>query len=187
MSNVRTLELVQWHHIFASCFLCFGALLFDYARILYRRSKMPPGPLPLPVIGNVLQLPKEKPRYRFEEWSKKYDNPVITVWIGRNPIVVLNDAWTASDLMDKRANNYSSRPVFQVPGRLMGGTEWDLPLIPYNDRWRRHRKLMVCNSLTALIVCTWLSAHKPFEITETSNPMNRQFYSVNSCNNRTIS
>ena len=80
------------------------------------------------------QFPKEKPWYKFEEWSKKYNNPVITVWIGRNPIVVLNDAWTASDLMDKRANIYSSRPVFQVPGRLMGGAEWDQPLIPYNDR-----------------------------------------------------
>ena len=72
MSNMRILDLQQWHHIFASLLLvCFGALLFDYARILYRRSKMPPGPLPLPTVGNVLQLPKEKPWYRFEEWSKK--------------------------------------------------------------------------------------------------------------------
>ena len=32
---------------------CFGALLFDYAKIRYRRSKMPPGSLPLPIVGNV--------------------------------------------------------------------------------------------------------------------------------------
>jgi hypothetical protein len=136
--------------------LGLGILLVDYGRLLHKRSKMPPGPLPLPIVGNVLQLPKEKPWYRFEEWSKKFDNPVITVWIGRNPIVVLNDAWTASDLMDKRANIYSSRPVFQVPGRLMGGGDWDQPLLPYGDKWRRHRKLMVFHSLTSL---TW-KAHR---------------------------
>jgi len=118
-------------------------LLIDYVLLLYKRSKMPPGPFPLPIVGNVLHFPREKPWYKFEEWSNKFNNPMITVWIGRNPIVVLNDAWTASDLMDKRANIYSSRPVFQVPGRLMGGAEWDQPLLPYGDKWRRHRKLMV--------------------------------------------
>src|ERR1700724_510595 len=95
------------------------AVLLDYARMLRLRQKMPPGPFPLPIIGNVLQLPKCKPWYRFEEWAEKYNNPLITVWFGRAPTVVLNDAWTASDLMDKRANIYSSRPTFQVPGVLM--------------------------------------------------------------------
>jgi len=146
MSNSRVFELVRWQHLLASALLLgFGTLLFDHARILHRRSQMPPGPLPLPIVGNVLQLLKEKPWYRFEEWSKTYNNPVITVWIGRNPIVVLDDVWTAGDLMDKKANIYSSRPVFQVPGQLMGGAEWDQPFIPYNDRWRRHWKLMVIN------------------------------------------
>src|SRR5271154_3252211 len=100
MANSRIFELVRWQHLLASGLILGLGALFDYARILYRRSKMPPGPFPLPIVGNVLQLPKEKPWYRFEEWSKTYNNPVITVWIGRNPIVVLNDAWTASDLMD---------------------------------------------------------------------------------------
>jgi len=53
--------------------------------------------------------------YKFEEWSNKY-GPMITVWIGRSPVLVLNDAWTVSDLMDKRANVYSSRPAFPIPG-----------------------------------------------------------------------
>jgi hypothetical protein len=135
---------VHWQHVVAALLiLLFGAIIADYTRILCLRAQMPPGPFPLPIVGNVLALPKAKPWYRFEEWSKRCDSPVITVWIGRNPIVVLNDAWTASELMDKRANIYSSRPVFQVPGRLMGGAEWDQPLIPYNNRWRMHRKLMV--------------------------------------------
>lgn len=55
----------------------------DYARMLRLRSKMPPGPFPLPIVGNTLSLPKNKPWLLFEELSKKYDAPIITFWIGR--------------------------------------------------------------------------------------------------------
>jgi len=118
-------------------------LAIDYARMLRLRAKMPPGPFPLPIVGNVLQLPKCKPWYRFEEWATKFDSPIITVWFGRNPTVVLNDAWTASDLMDKRANIYSSRPTFVIPGVLMDGENSNQTMLPYGDRWRLHRKLTV--------------------------------------------
>src|SRR5271156_1944226 len=95
------------HAVWAALFVGIVAAAKDYLRMLRLRSKMPPGPFPLPIIGNVLQLPKCKPWYRFEEWATKFNSPIITVWFGRNPTVVLNDAWTASDLMDKRANIYS--------------------------------------------------------------------------------
>jgi hypothetical protein len=123
--------------------LVLGAVLFDYSNMLRLRARMPPGPFPLPIVGNVLQFPKCKPWVRFEQWSQKYNDPMITVWIGRAPTVVLNDAWTASDLMDKRANIYSSRPVFQVPGRLMGGENWAQTMLPYGDKWRLQRKMTV--------------------------------------------
>jgi Cytochrome P450 len=124
------------------CFLLVGVVV-DYAKMLYLRSRMPPGPLPLPIIGNVLQLPKQKPWIRFEEWSKKYNDPLITVWIGRSPKIVVNDAWAASELMDKRANIYSSRPVFQMSGRVQQGDKWAQTLLPYGDQWRSLRKLTV--------------------------------------------
>jgi hypothetical protein len=129
--------------LWAALFLGVVTVTTEYSRMLRLRSKMPPGPFPLPIIGNVLQLPKCKPWYRFEEWGNKFNSPIITVWFGRNPTVVLNDAWTASDLMDKRANIYSSRPTFVIPGILMDGGNTNQTMLPYGDRWRLHRKLTV--------------------------------------------
>ena len=144
---MSSIIVMEFYVLTASILLLVLLVLVDYIRILRLRSKMPPGPLPLPLIGNVLQLPKSKPWYRFEEWSQKYKDPMITVWIGRAPTIVLNDAWTASELMDKRANIYSSRPVFQVPGVVMGGDNWSQTMAVYGDKWRKLRKMTVAPSL----------------------------------------
>lgn len=59
------------------------AVAVDYAHMLYLRSKMPPGPFPLPIVGNTFSLPDNKPWIYFEELSKIYNTPLITYWIGR--------------------------------------------------------------------------------------------------------
>ena len=73
--------------------------------ILWR--KMPPGPQPLPLIGNKLLLHKRWPWIQMEELSKKYGG-IYTIWIGRRPTVVISDPQIAIDLMEKRSNIYSA-------------------------------------------------------------------------------
>jgi hypothetical protein len=65
------------------------AILADYAWMLYLRSKMPPGPLPLPIVGNTFQLPDRKPWIYFEQLAKQYNSPIITFWIGRYDLHLL--------------------------------------------------------------------------------------------------
>ncbi|KAF2709910.1 cytochrome P450 [Pleomassaria siparia CBS 279.74] len=121
-------------------------VLADYAWMLYLRSKMPPGPFPLPIVGNTYQLPDNKPWIYFEELSKKYNTSLITYWIGRNPTVWINDAWTASELLDKRAGIYCSRPRMLVFAELGSGQYNLVNMItttqPERDRFRVQRKLM---------------------------------------------
>jgi Cytochrome P450 len=110
------------------------AVIVDYASMLNLHFKMPPGPWPLPIVGNTFLLPDKKPWFYFEELSKRYNAPIITFWIGRNPTVWLNDAWAASELLDKRAGIYSSRPRMVVFGEL-GSGDWNLVTMKYGERW----------------------------------------------------
>ncbi|KAI6872120.1 cytochrome P450 [Hortaea werneckii] len=112
---------------------------------------MPPGPIPLPIIGNTHLLPDRKPWIYFEELSKRLESPVITFWIGRSPTVWINDAWSASELLEKKAAIYASRPRMVVFAELTGmGQSSDthaktpgtnLVTMHYGDRWRVHRKI----------------------------------------------
>ncbi|KAL9080413.1 MAG: hypothetical protein Q9157_000798 [Trypethelium eluteriae] len=113
-----------------------GLSIFSTALI----SRKPPGPFPLPVVGNTHLLPDKKPWIYFETLSKTYNSPLITFWVGRRPTIWLNDAWTASALLDKRAAIYSSRPRMVVFAEL-GAGQSNLVNMYYGDRWRLHRKL----------------------------------------------
>lgn len=64
----------------------------------------------------------------------------------RNPTIWLNDAWSASEIMDKRAGIYSSRPRMVVFSELGAGQANMVNMYTMTpeqrDRWRIHRKLM---------------------------------------------
>lgn len=102
--------------------------------------RMPPGPTPLPFIGNKNQLPKTKPWIKFQQWSKTY-GPIFTIWIGRRPTVVISDPIVAAELMEKRSTKYSSRPRMVAMGEIL----WDGASIlvqPYGKEWSTRRKLL---------------------------------------------
>ncbi|KAI1872951.1 uncharacterized protein JN550_003825 [Neoarthrinium moseri] len=113
----------------------------DYARVLRLRRKLPPGPLPLPLFGSYFEIPRYKPWVHWEQLSKKYDNPMITVWNGNRPVIICNDAWTISDLLEKRAAIYSSRPKLYASGEMVNATESNQICLTYGDKWRLHRRL----------------------------------------------
>ncbi|KAL4924047.1 cytochrome P450 [Aspergillus undulatus] len=111
------------------------ALVADYGYMIYLHFKM----ASLPKKHTHL-LPPSKPWIYFEALSQKYNSPIITFWTGRRPTIWLNDAWTASDLLDKRAAIYASRPRMVVFVEL-GAGQSNLVNMYYGNRWRLHRKI----------------------------------------------
>ncbi|KAJ5526296.1 hypothetical protein N7494_012946 [Penicillium frequentans] len=65
---------------------------------------------------------------------------MITFWTGRRPTIWICDAWAASELLDKRAAIYASRPRMVVFSEL-GAGQSNMVNMYYGDRWRLHRKL----------------------------------------------
>lgn len=123
------------------------AILIDYGRMLLLRRKLPPGPFPFPIVGNHYQITKDRPWIQWQEWAEYYGNPLTTIWVGREPRIIVQDAWVASDLLEKRADIFSSRPRLVVMGDVIDATTTNQTTLVYGDRWRIHRKLMVSHHL----------------------------------------
>ncbi|KAE8358143.1 cytochrome P450 [Aspergillus caelatus] len=115
-------------------------LTVDYGYMIYLHFQMPPGPFPLPLIGNTHLLPDQKPWIYFEQLAKEYNTPMITFWTGRRPTIWICDAWAANELLNKRAAIYASRPRMVVFSEL-GAGQSNMVNMYYGDRWRLHRKL----------------------------------------------
>ncbi|KAI1401832.1 cytochrome P450 [Hypoxylon fuscum] len=139
-------QISAWHLATSVLLISFVTLIIDYTYMLWMRSKLPPGPFPWPIVGNTFILPDNKPWIWFEELSKRYDASLITIWVGRNPTIWINDAWAASDLFEKRAGIYSSRPRMLVFAELGAGQDNLLNMYTTSpeqrERWRVHRKLI---------------------------------------------
>jgi len=54
-------------------------IVFAASRNLVRRRRLPPGPLGLPIIGNLLQLSKEGAWEYHVEMSRKYGEVILSV------------------------------------------------------------------------------------------------------------
>lgn len=90
----------------------FGLIIGIY--VLKRRNPgsslpLPPGPKPLPIIGNVHQAPKSHAWITYQEWSKGY-GPIVHVNMLGQPVVILNTSQVAHDLLAKRGATFSDRP-----------------------------------------------------------------------------
>ncbi|KAI9062563.1 cytochrome P450 [Trametes sanguinea] len=108
---------------------------------LYRRPRgLPPGP-PRSVLGdNTQDVPAVQPWKRFTQWNKQY-GPVVSLYLGRTPVILLGTAQAAWDLLDKRSEIYSGRPRSIMAGEILS---WGVRAITmsYGPRYKKWRALM---------------------------------------------
>ncbi|TBU41985.1 cytochrome P450 98A3 [Dichomitus squalens] len=102
-----------------------------------RIAHLPPGPTPFPIIGNILNVPREHLGREFADLTKTFGDVVHLSVLGQSTIV-LGSQKAAYDLLDKRSANYSHRPAsVMVP---LVGYEWLFALMNDGQRWRQHRR-----------------------------------------------
>ncbi|KAF9446025.1 cytochrome P450 [Macrolepiota fuliginosa MF-IS2] len=108
-----------------------------------RKSSLPypPGPKRLPLLGNLLDLPKTTEWETYTKWSKEYDSDIIYINLAGTHVLVLNTLKAALDLLNKRSAKYSSRAPFVMANELVGW-EWLPGGMAYGKRWRARRRLV---------------------------------------------
>uniref|UniRef100_A0A8C5KTZ5 Cytochrome P450 n=1 Tax=Jaculus jaculus TaxID=51337 RepID=A0A8C5KTZ5_JACJA len=116
--------------------LLFLALLAGFLLLLVRghpkaRGRLPPGPRPLPFLGNLLQMDRKGLLNSFMKIQEKYGD-VFTVYLGPRPVVMLWGTEAIREALVDQAEAFSGRgtiavvkPVFQDYGVVFAnGERW---------------------------------------------------------------
>uniref|UniRef100_A0A8C9PT07 unspecific monooxygenase n=1 Tax=Spermophilus dauricus TaxID=99837 RepID=A0A8C9PT07_SPEDA len=107
-------------------------LLLSLWRQRSGRGRLPPGPMPLPIIGNILQIDAKNISKSLTNLSKAY-GPVFTVYLGTRPTVVLHGYEAVKEALNDHGEVFSGRGSFPVVERVAKGL----------GKWKVMRRFLV--------------------------------------------
>jgi len=112
---MATASWTQW-----GLFALLGYVLFQW--LTHKgRLKLPPGPKPLPVLGNILDFPPTgKPEYEHWMAHKALYGGISSVTVMGMTLVIIHDKRLAHELLEKTAAKTSGRPTMVMANKLCG-------------------------------------------------------------------
>ncbi|KAM4042280.1 cytochrome P450 2K1-like isoform 1-T3 [Anomaloglossus baeobatrachus] len=97
---------------------------------------LPPGPRPLPIIGNLHILDRNRPYKTLHQLSKKY-GPIYTIQLGQEKVVVLCGYDAVKDALVNHADEFSGRPKVPMFYEIAKGHGL---IFAYYDIWKVMRR-----------------------------------------------
>ncbi|XP_024359127.1 flavonoid 3'-monooxygenase [Physcomitrium patens] len=117
--------------------------LVIYVTVVYqRRKKLPPGPWPWPVVGNLAVL-AGLPHRNLQNLAAKYGG-LMYLQLGQVPCLVVSTAAAAKELFRTHDVIFSYRPKRLDHEIISGKSYKSLTSAPYGPYWRQIRR--ICNT-----------------------------------------
>ena len=146
------------------------------ALYVYRKTRLsavlPPGPPKAPILGNLLQMPKERPWLKYAQWTEEYGEiylamswrmilhfrlgDIVHVRVFNQHLIILSNYEDATRLMHEAKYSgrlqtvmlhelYVSVTTSTISLILFYGRmdfNWGVSTAPYGPEWRYDRKLL---------------------------------------------
>ncbi|XP_063060354.1 cytochrome P450 2M1-like isoform X2 [Engraulis encrasicolus] len=105
-------------------------------------QRLPPGPPPAPLVGNLFQVDTKEPYKYYLGLSQKYGS-VCTIWLASKPCVIVSGYQTIRDAFITQGEAFSGRALYPLLVRSTGGYG---VMVSSGQRWKDLRQF----SLTTL-------------------------------------
>ncbi|QSS65943.1 O-methylsterigmatocystin oxidoreductase [Histoplasma capsulatum] len=119
-----------------------GYLIYNQSVQRKRQGKLPPGPKPHPILGNLKDFPPDGvPEY--QHWLKHKDlyGGISSVTVLGLTLVAIHDRKTAHGLLEQTSSKTSGRPTMVMANKLCG-YESIVLCQSYTPTFRRYRKYL---------------------------------------------
>jgi len=100
-------------------------------------TKLPPGPYPLPIIGNILELGKN-PHKALTKLSKIY-GPIMTLKLGTITTIVISSPQVAKQVLHENSQIFSNRTVPHAISAV-DHDKFSVGWVPTLNLWKKLRK-----------------------------------------------
>ncbi|KAF8397039.1 hypothetical protein HHK36_018677 [Tetracentron sinense] len=140
-----------------------------------KQAPLPPGPAPWPVIGNLPELLRNKPAFRWIiRLMKEMNTDIACIRLGNVNVIAVDNPEIAREILKKQDAVFASRPVTMATEYSTRGF-LTTALVPWGEQWKKMRRV-VASELINPARLRWL-LHKR---TEEADNLVRYIY--NQCN-----
>ncbi|XP_020701404.1 premnaspirodiene oxygenase-like [Dendrobium catenatum] len=123
-------------------------------------APLPPGPRPLPIIGQLHHLLSGDPLAHVSLRNlSSLHGPIILLRLGQLNLTVVSSREAAEEILRTQDLCFASRPQLIRSGAMTYGYN-DIAMAPYGPNWRLLRKICVTELLTAKRVASFAAIRK---------------------------
>ncbi|XP_015854270.3 cytochrome P450 2D20 [Peromyscus maniculatus bairdii] len=122
----------------------FTAIFLLLVDLMYRRkfwtTRYPPGPVPLPGLGNLLQVDFENMPYSLYKLRQRYGD-VFSLQMAWKPVIVINGLKAVREVLVNCGEDTSDRPPMPIYDHMgFAHKSKGVVLAPYGPQWREQRR-----------------------------------------------
>ncbi|XP_021716330.1 trans-cinnamate 4-monooxygenase-like [Chenopodium quinoa] len=115
-----------------------------------RKFKLPPGPIPVPIFGNWLQVGDDLNHKNLTGLAKKFGD-IFLLRMGQRNLVVVSSPELAKDVLHTQGVEFGSR-TRNVVFDIFTGKGQDMVFTVYGEHWRKMRRIMTVPFFTNKVV-----------------------------------
>ncbi|KAG7461061.1 hypothetical protein MATL_G00205960 [Megalops atlanticus] len=121
----------------SSLFFILTCIIIIYILNLSKTNKnYPPGPWPLPLVGNIFSLNMKRPYQTLMELNEKYGS-VFSIQMGLRKVVVLCGYETVKEALISQADQFAERPDIPIFWQITKGNGI---IFGHGDSWKTIRR-----------------------------------------------
>uniref|UniRef100_A0A0E0JQC9 trans-cinnamate 4-monooxygenase n=1 Tax=Oryza punctata TaxID=4537 RepID=A0A0E0JQC9_ORYPU len=130
--------------------LAAAVVAIAVSKLRGRKLRLPPGPTPVPIFGNWLQVGDELNHRNLAALARRFGD-IFLLRMGQRNVVVVSSPPLAREVLHTQGVEFGSR-TRNVVFDIFTGKGQDMVFTVYGDHWRKMRRIMTVPFFTGKVV-----------------------------------